>query len=150
LRCGWKFWVKRNYVHKLPDHVEAKRGKLTDADILDRLNDGTLVVHPDKPAVFAYGARGWTELKIIERDLTRSAYRFVTICSGNKRKKIALHRLVWMFANRMLIPEGYDVDHITGNYGKESDTLDNLRLLESIANYRRGRPELPQSEELPF
>ena len=148
LACGWKWWSTRNYVLNLPDHVERSRSGLTDEDILGRILDGTLTILVNEPRVFSFTARyGWNELRQIERTSNGSTYRFVEIYHKGKRKKVALHRLVWMFAHRELVPEGYDVDHIEGKY---SDAIDNLRLLESGVNRSRGRPVKPQEEELPF
>ncbi|MEM1224580.1 MAG: HNH endonuclease [Planctomycetota bacterium] len=120
---------------------------MTDQDILDRINAGTLTVLVNVPSVWSPSTRGWVRMSIITHQSHGSTYRFVSICHKGKKKKIALHRLVWMFANRSLVPEGYDVDHREAD---KRDTIDNLRLLESSKNRRRGKPKEQQEEELPF
>ncbi|MEM6471698.1 MAG: HNH endonuclease [Planctomycetota bacterium] len=122
---------------------------MTDQDILDRINDGTLVVQMDKPIVWSFNTRRkvWTPLTAIEHESNGSKYRFVNICKRRMKKKIAVHRLVWMFAHRQLVPEGYDVDHIEG---KVSDRIENLQLLESSRNRSKGAYIEDQQEELPF
>lgn len=126
--------------------MEKSRNGLTDQDILDRINDGTLSVLVNEARVFSFSRFGWAELTPIERESNGSTYHFVEIAKQGKKKKIALHRLVWMFHHRCLVPDGFDVDHIAD----KSHTIDNLRLLESSKNRSRGKPELLQSEMLPF
>lgn len=147
LDCGWKWWSGCKYVADLPDHVEQSRSGMTDQDILDKINDGRLAVLPDEARVFSFGRNQWAELKVRHRESNGSTYSFVEVCANGKKKKVALHRLVWMFANRRLVPDGFDVDHIEG---KVSDSIDNLRLLESSKNRSIGKPEVSETRPLPF
>lgn len=147
LACGWKWWSFAGYVFDLRDHKEESRSGMTDEDILDRINDGTLTVLVNEARVFSFTKGSWHELSPVERTPpSGTSYRFVEVCRHGRKKKVALHRLVWMFAHRSLVPEGYDVDHIEG---KVRDTIDNLRLLESSANRSRGKPRKLQEETLP-
>lgn len=152
LECGWKWWSFCNYVASLPDHVEYSRKGMTDQDILDRIMEGTLVVMPLTCEVHTYNQnlRKWNKSNIIERNSHGATYRFVEVCRGSKKKKIALHRLVWIFYHRQLVPEGYDVDHFEGNARENPDAIDNLRLLESSVNRARGKPVLSHTQEFEF
>lgn len=154
LECGWKWWACRRYSAKCPDHTEHSRSGMTDQDILDRLNDESLVVSANA-AVFSMTQRGEKQLATTEHSSNGSTYRFVEICSKGKKKKIALHRLVWMSHKRELIPDGFDIDHINGKSVNNPDGIWNLRMIESSANRSRGyvspTPELPFVEdEVPF
>jgi len=97
---------------------------MSDEQILQRINDGNLIVDCATATVVGVSHCGERQLRVIERESNGSTYRFVEVCAGGKKKKIALHRLVWIAANRMIPPAGYDVDHIEG----PSDCIDNLRL----------------------
>lgn len=149
LTCGWKWWARRKYSEKCPDHVERSRSGLTDQDILDRINEGSLIVNTSIAVVDSLASGRTTRLRIINhRPAGGSPYNFVEICRRGKKKKIALHRLVWMAANRRLVPDGFDVDHINGKGVENADGIENLRLLESIANQTRGY--VSPTAQLPF
>lgn len=152
LECGWKWYSTCNYVAKLDDHVEKSYKGMTDQDILDRIAEGMLAVFPATAEVWSYSTnhKSWTKLRITERESNGSTYRFVEIWKGDKRKKIALHRLVWIAYHRQLVPEGYDVDHVEGKSREYPDAIDNLQLLESGFNRSRGKPFVSQTQELPF
>jgi hypothetical protein len=134
----------------LEDHTERVFSGLTDEDIIERIALGTLTVLVNDPRVFSFSRGSWRELRIIERESNSSSYRFVEICKNSKKKKVALHRLVWMFANRRTVPDGYDVDHIEGKDIEHPDAISNLRLLESRANRGKQKPFNNQTEEIPF
>lgn len=152
LQCGWKWYSTCNYVENLEDHVEKSFSGMTDQDILDKIVSGRLTVFPDTAEVFSYRkvTESWTKLRVIERESNGSTYRFVEICKGCKKKKIALHRLVWISFHRELVPKGYDVDHIEGKDRDYPDAIDNLQLLESSFNRSRGNPFVSQAEEFNF
>jgi hypothetical protein len=125
---------------------------MTDEHILMRLVDGTLQVCERGLSVQSWSKRhGWVSLVIIEHrgDNGRgSKYRFVSVTFGGKKKKIAVHRLVWMAHNRQTVPTGFDVDHIHGKSVEYPDGIHNLRLLDSLANQARGY--VSPTRELPF
>ena len=146
LSCRGTWVSKTKYAVTLGLHVPAKRGRLSDEDILEMLREGSLRVVPTTAEVF----KGEKQLSIIERTHRKGpqkgTYRFVYVCRGNDRKKIALHRLVWMAEHDSLVPSGFDVDHI---YGHEAgDAIWNLRLMDSSLNRGRGKPERMQEEVL--
>lgn len=150
LECGWRWWSTCRYVRELPDHEEASRSGMTDEDVLDRIASGTLTVLVDQARVFSFSRGKWHELRTVSRHSNGSEYSFVEICHQGKKKKVALHRLVWMFANRQIVPDGYDVDHIEGKLIDQPNAIDNLQLLESGRNRSRGKPFISQTEEIPF
>jgi hypothetical protein len=137
LQCGHRWHSKLKYVARLNDHVEYSRRGMTDQDILDRLNDRTLFVDHDGLFVISY-SREKRELTVWERERKGTTYRFVSICHRNKKKKIAIHRLVWLSVHRTLIPHGFDVDHIKGRNVENPDGIGNLRLLPSGINRSRN------------
>lgn len=156
LDCGWKWYSTARYAQNLPSHTERSRSGMTDQDILDRIKDGSLVVNQDTAIVVSITDRGSRILSQIERTSNGSTYRFVTVCSGGLKKKITVHRLVWMAANLRTVPPGHDIDHINGKQGRYPDAIGNLRLLGSSTNRRRGyvspTPALPfeDTDEAPF
>ncbi|MEM6692777.1 MAG: hypothetical protein AAF664_25340, partial [Planctomycetota bacterium] len=102
LTCGWKWWSDRKYVAKLPDHVEDCRSGMTDLDVVALVRSGQLSILANNERavrVFRKQPSGtWKDLQVINRESNGSSYKFVTICGGGKKKKVALHRLVWMAA----------------------------------------------------
>lgn len=156
LLCGWKWWARRRYALKLRDHQERCQSGLTDEGILERLEAGTLLVDTKTGSVWSLLPGSPMRLiKPINRLSERSAYDFVNICHLGRKKKIAVHRLVWMSVHRRTVPEGFDVDHINGKSIEFPNAIENLRLLESKVNRSRGyvspTPSLPfDDDEAPF
>jgi len=141
LRCGWKWRSRCKYVQRLPDWKERSRRGLTDSDILDRLLSGSLKICPTTAVVTSNGRGCWVVLNQVE-DQHGSGYRFVSVCVGGRKKKIAVHRLQWMAATGELIPEGYDVHHKTSPRRPEEkcNAICNLELRESLENQIAGYP----------
>ena len=131
LDCRSQWRSTARYVVLLQEHRPRSRSGLSDAEILARIQDGSLQLDTRRATVTSNGR----PLAVIEREHPdgpqRGTYRFVKICSRGKQKKIALHRLVWMAAKVRLVPDGYDVDHI---HNQDDDTIDNLRLLQAAVN----------------
>lgn len=150
LECGWKWYSKCKYVEKIEDHVEVSRKGMTDQHILDRINNGTLIVCPQGRYVRSdTKRRGWVNLKIIDRESNRSTYQFVKISHNYMQKKISLHRLVWISVHRRLVPDGYDVNHKRGKNVPNHNGIDNLELLESSVNRGLVLPD-PNQSEFPY
>ena len=150
LDCRWEWLSKAKYVALLPGHTKSDRTGMNDADVLDLIQRNFLIINP-KTAVVT-NRRG-KRLKITHRTHRdgpqRGTYRFVNVCSGNKKKKVALHRLVWMAAHRSLIPDGFDIDHVKD---QQDDTIGNLRLLDSSLNRSLGAQKsiANRESEAPF
>lgn len=137
LACGWKWKSSRKYASRLPLHRERTRRGMTDQDILDRVADGSIVVDTLLAIAYSQQEGRLRRLRAVVRETKRgSAYAFVEVCSQGRKKKIAIHRLVWMAANRALVPPGYDVDHVLGR--SHGDGIDNLRILPSAVNRSLG------------
>jgi hypothetical protein len=140
-RAEWRSNAK--YIVLLPDHQKRVRSGLTDETILDAiLNRKLFTVDLELAAVYTAAGK---RLQVVERThrdgSQRGTYRFVSLCVDGLKKKVALHRLVWMVAHQMVTPDGHDVDHI---HNQEDDSINNLRLLTSEANrghhYRNDVP----------
>lgn len=146
LDCNGRWWSRAKYAGRLKRWTERSRKGMTDADILARLSDGSLVVDVDAATVRTVGTQQNKQLKVIQREGPGgSTYRFVTICRGGRKKKIALHRLVWIAAHGRLVPEGHDIHHVNGP--KAGDQIGNLALLtthenRSLAGRSRGQADL--------
>lgn len=116
----------------------------TDQMFLDRLVAGTLLV--DTAAATVWSVRDGKAVQLRQYPLGRHAnYRSVCCYQDGHRKKVAVHRLVWMAANGRLIPGGYDVDHIDHN--TTNNAIDNLQLRPSGNNqHPHTRGEVYSSE----
>lgn len=112
---------------------------MTDSCVLERIKDGTLRICPRGRFVESKTYRGKKRLQIIHRKRNGSEYRFVSICANGKKKKVSVHRLVWMSQHFQLVPDGFDIDHKNGRKIKFPDAIDNLRLLPSSVNRSNGR-----------
>lgn len=136
LDCRWKWWSDRKYVAHLSDYKIASRSGMTDKDILQMIRDGLLRVDLETGQARRLNKQE-TEFRPLKRYLRvshRAHYWFYKICNQGKQKRIAVHRLCWMFANRGLVPDGYDVDHIHGKDVENPDGINNLRILPSKVN----------------
>lgn len=132
-RCHCRWWSMRKYTADLPDHRERSLSGLTDADILERLRLGTLIVNIRTAVV--RNDKGHRLLVTPRTSPTSgTTYNFLTIYFRGKAKKIARHRLVWMAAHNCLVPVGYDVDHVRGKRGRYPDGIGNLELCVSRDN----------------
>ena len=160
LACGGKWRTDAVYVEKLRDHRERKYRKMTDAQVLQLLEEGHLKVNPvtgvvrkqKRLAGHRYGR--WTNQWIIlKQDLDRNGYPSVRIRWDGHRKGAMVHRLVWMAVKRRLIPEGYDVDHVTATgptpasatCGYASSTT--TEVIMKKTKYRSDRLPRPRSTE---
>lgn len=141
LACNHKWQSRMKYVSKLQDHQEKSRTGMTDSDILKRLKDKSLIADSLGRFVISF-TRGSKHLDIWERSQKGSSYRFVTICHDGKKKKIAIHRLVWMAHHLQTVPDGFDVDHVRGRGIEHPDGIDNLRLLPMSLNRSRKTDEV--------
>lgn len=139
LACSIKWWSKAKYVQQLPDHVERSRKGMTDIDILERIMDGTLWVEGETAWVIDR-CKAKVPLTVRTRTSSRSTYQFIEVSSRGRKKAIALHRLVWMYHHKQVVPEGYDVDHRFGKNIEKPNSIENLRLLESSVNRSIGKP----------
>lgn len=132
--CRQEWWSIRDYAAEIPMWVKDVRSGMTDQDIMNRIVSGSLRVLEENGRVIVESVsanRGTTRLKQIERQVhPYTTYRFVNISSGGLQKKVAVHRLNWMFRNRKLVPEGFHVDHVNGR----GDVYDNLQLLPGPVN----------------
>jgi hypothetical protein len=142
MACSWKWWTKRRWAARLSFHQERSRSGLTAFDILQRLQDGSLTVCRFGRTVISRTSRGFKQLRIITRESPGGTiYRFVEVSMQGRKRKISVHRLVWMYYNQQLVPTGFDIDHKRHD-DPDPDGLHNLRLRESSCN--RSRRPLPE------
>lgn len=131
--CRHEWWSIRSYAAEIPPWRKEVRSGMTDQDILDRIAAGSLLVREDNGLVIVESISaklGITALKQIEREVyPYTSYRFVNVTYGGRTKKIAVHRLNWMFHNGP-VPQGFHVDHEKDR----SDMIGNLRLLPAAKN----------------
>lgn len=122
-------------------HGKKKRVIPTTKDykiIFDRMEAGTIKVDVVEGKVCVKYKGKWIEpyISLDDEDLDK-AYRFVTIYYKNRRRKIAVHRLVWMVDNgEESIPEGYDVAHDDDDPGNNCNW--NLDLEPNAFNRRNS------------
>lgn len=118
---------------------------MIDEDVLERIEEGSLWVNIIRGDVVSGSRQGTVILQPIEHESNGSTYHFVKICYQGKQKKIAVHRLVWMFVHRRVPPPGFDVHHKRGKGVAFPNGIDNLQLIESAINRSST-----QIEEVPF
>lgn len=86
---------------------------ISDAEVLDLIRSGRLIVSPQGTAVYSV-VKGVARKLAIQADNGRG-YLFVRFQLGRnairRRRGIAVHRLVWMAVTGELIPDGYEIDH---------------------------------------
>lgn len=132
--CRQEWWSVRKYAALIPMWVKRRRVGMTDQDIMNRILSGNLRVIESDGRVLVVSVtpnHGEVVLKQIERQVhPYTTYRFVQINADGTQKKIAVHRLNWMFHHQRLVPEGFHVDHENGR----GDVIDNLRLLPAAVN----------------
>jgi hypothetical protein len=133
LKCKWKWWSKRNYIKSLKDHKERTRRGCTNEMVLERILNKTLSVDPHTSEVTSYLRT--KKLKQIP-DRQNGGYLFVEVCVQGRKKKIAVHVLQWIQANKRLPPPGYDVHHKVSPPRPlpKDNALSNLELKESSKN----------------
>jgi hypothetical protein len=109
--------------------VAVKRtwAQATDAMILERLRDGSLTVCLETGLAFSRGKQ------LIDEYDKRGRYRFYRIYCGRARKKIAVHRLVWMAGTMAEIPPDHEIHHKHGRGSNGFDTLECLTIEEHAA-----------------
>lgn len=144
LDCRAEWRSRAKYIVLLPDHQKRVRSGLTDHEVLNAIKSCGLF-RVDVNAARVFSARG-RELQVVEREHPegpqRGRYRFVELCVSGRKKKVALHRLVWMVAHGRVPPPDCDIDHIKS---QDDDTISNLRLLDSAEN--RGRRKDQEREQ---
>ena len=135
LECRQEWRSLAKYVVLIPCHEKDDRSGLTDGDVLIRIQEGSLLVNVETCEVRSVTRRGGEKvLRVVTRRSNGSEYRFVEVSRGGRKKKVALHRLVWMAANRRTVPSGHDVDH---RKDQSDDSIGNLRLMDSSSNRSR-------------
>jgi len=120
--------------------------EIDDAEILDWINCGRLVVRTDcgSGAIEVWKWHGqrrqYERLKVCSYDedgRLRCNVRHGTRGKDERQRTIYLNKLVWMYGRREVVPEGYVLDHV--NEICTDDRLDNLQLMTVEESDRQGR-----------
>lgn len=130
-----------------------KYGKLTQAMILQRIKEGTLLVCFETMSVYTglrpkKGGRVKSELRSMSmkhRGGRRKEYPCVKIAYNNCLIQIALHRLAWIAYNLREIPEGCEIDHYPDK-NPENWHYSNL-VLRTVAEHKLRHAN--EGEDLP-
>lgn len=136
-RCKWR--SKAFYTRILPTWEHRDQSGVVDHDILQLILQDELYVDTNKPTVWKNGKVLTIFSRTHKDGPQRGTYRFVQICCNGKKKKIALHRLVWMAHTKQLIPDGYHVDHVID---QNDDSIGNLQLLPYDENLAKARGDI--------
>jgi hypothetical protein len=142
--CQQRWITTGKYAKDLKPVRKRMHGRLTDADILQLINDKMIYVCEGTATVYSRTSGDWVVLKT-RKPREQYNYEAVRITHQTKRKTIFIHRLMWIWCHRELIPPGYDVDHIDGTDMAYPHVLSNLRLRESSCN-RSRRPYVDQNQ----
>ena len=136
LDCRGEWVSDTRYAVGLPLHKKESRSGMTVDEVFDLITNGTYHVCPMTATVTRNGRPLKPVIRSRGDDPSRGTYRFINICSRGRKRKIALHRAVWMAFNEDTVPEGYDIDHVFGS--DRGDEIWNLRLQESGENRAAG------------
>ena len=103
---------------------------ITDAEILQWILDGSLVVGLDNPTTILNRGRS-SKCYLIGNDSSRSSgahrrWAFGLFRNG-RRRTIVRSKLVYLAGTKKLIPENYQIHHIDEN--RLNDAFDNLKAL---------------------
>lgn len=101
--------------------------------LLDKALRGEIRLNASMEVEVYHG--GWQRFIIKRPDQhpVSGRYRFRF---GKNRDTIYRNRLVWIIANRKLIPDGYFIDH--RNENSQDDTPKNLQLMASQESHKQG------------
>lgn len=114
--------------------------EITDEEILKLIKTGVLVLREDGVYKFHNGRRKYQRLV---ENLDRNGRAFINVGLRFRKRGMSKNKLIWMFAHRRVIPNGYDVHH--KDYNNRNDAPDNLELKDSSEN--RGDNRIKQFEE---
>jgi len=124
-------------VSKLQDMV-----KLSDYDVLYLLETGIYRVNLETAEVT--GPLGKV-LKTRGEGNGSQDYQFVSLKAGQKQRKIALHKLVWMAGTMSVVPPNFEVHH------RDEDTTSNgFRNLMAIHKIDHKKVHADDATDTPF
>ena len=151
-KCYHKWRSIARYVAKLPDGKERKYKKLVDADVLELMREGRIVVDPETGEILKqrrfFGGRWASDWITLKQTPCPVGYLFVDIKNGGARKRCAVHRMVWMWVHNEVVPGGYDIDHLDKQ--RDNVRISNLRLRDLHENRGDTRGRSVEGREFPF
>ncbi len=106
----------------------------TDQIVLDRLADGTLKVDTKEAVAFVRKRpdQEWRQLRTYSSG-PREKYERVRLYRNGARKSIQLHRLVWVAANRLAVPEGCEIHHRRARWRNGIDHIECVSVVRHKA-----------------
>lgn len=123
----------------MPATAKSKRKykRLTDRQILRRIDAGTLIVSVFDGQVLRLTKAGeWAEVAVGYTPQRRRPY--VRLYWRGRRRGIMLHRLVWIAAHRRPIPPGCEIHH--RDFDPTNCCWSNLRCLTKDDHQRIHQP----------
>lgn len=108
--------------------------QISDEEILRLIRLGLIVLRSGDLYKFHNKRRRFYKIKGRTHGSNGSSRIICKINLKHKQRGISRGKLVWMVANKSLVPEGYDIDHRDQN--NTNDDPSNLRLRESADNRR--------------
>jgi len=106
---------------------------ISDEDILEMLNEGTLQVDDDLN-VWKYHQSHQIMKRLKPRQHEVSGRWNYVIRLGNKNRTIYRSKIVYMNHHRVTVTKGFHIDHI--DYNNQNDSIENLRVRCPIENSR--------------
>jgi len=97
--------------------------KMSDADLLTLLSGPRYVVDTLNGVIKSTATGLSLFIHVCHR-----GYAHVRLYDGNKERRVAVHKAVWMRANRQCVPAGFELHH--GERGKEFNGISNILLRE--------------------
>jgi len=93
---------------------------MTDEELLAKILEGKWKLEDGK-VLYLHGSHKKWKVKVFDAHPKSGRFR----CRiGRLRRTIYKNKLVWMIANKKLVPEGFVVDHVDGD--RSNDRVDNL------------------------
>jgi len=133
--------------------TSSKRRKfstLTDSQLIKILNSGKYLVDPANGLVTKAGGE---PLCTIRGKLNKEGqHLFVCIYDGKCRKRVGVHRLIWLYVTQEPIPPKYEIHH--RNTDKEDNRWVNLFCLHPLDHDKLHNGDLicnnSDPDQLPF
>ena len=114
--------------------------KITDAEILEWILSGRLVLREDREVWKWHSKRKQYE-QIAIQSHHEDGRAWVNLRVGSngdgRHRTVYMNKLVWMWHERCCVPQGYVIDHADEN--RLNDAYDNLQLMSWAESDSQGR-----------
>lgn len=130
-----------------PRRGRYKNSSLSDEELIEVIYSDKYIVNPDNGSI-TY--RNGSPLRI-DRDSDGDRL-FVTIYYKGKRKKVGIHRIIWLYVTKEPTPPKYEIHH--RNEDKEDNRWSNLFCLHPLDHDKLHNGDLicnnSDPDQLPF